>query len=100
LKVVLPEKRPRKIVCRKETDMLLNNSLDSKKSLNVALLLLTVGLLALICGITWQHAFAPVLHLKSGPDDFFHGFSIGLGLTLECFAVVILVRIGSKRSKQ
>jgi len=76
--------------------MLLN---DSKKSVSAALLLLSVGLLLLSCGVAWQHAFAPLLHLSAAQDDFIHGFSMGLGLTLEIAAVVMLVRISVNRQK-
>jgi len=79
--------------------MLFNHSLDSKKSLSAALVLLSVGLLLLSCGIAWQHAFAPLLHLGAQQNDFFHGFGIGLGLALETAAVVILVRISVNRPK-
>ena len=79
--------------------MLFNRSLDSKKSLSAALVLLSVGLLLLSCGIAWQHAFAPLFHLSAAYNDFFHGFGIGLGLALESAAVVMLVRISVKGSK-
>ncbi len=76
--------------------MLLN---DPKKSLSFAVLLLSLGLLLLSCGVAWQHAFAPLFHLSPTPSDFFHGFSIGLGLALEVIALVMLVRISVNRSK-
>jgi len=79
--------------------MLLNCALDAKKSLPAALLLLSAGLLVLMCGITWQHAFAPLLHLSAGYDDLLHGFCVGLGLTFEVVAVVMLVRINAARAK-
>ncbi len=74
--------------------MLLN---DSKKSVSAALLLLSVGLLLLSCGVAWQHALAPLLHLSAAQNDFFHGFGIGLGLTLEIAALVMLVRLSVNR---
>lgn len=80
--------------------MLLNDSPDSKKSLPVALLLLPGGVLLLSCGIAWQHAFAPPLHLAAGQDDFFHGFCVGWALTVEAGALVMLVRIGHSRLKK
>lgn len=80
--------------------MLLNDTPDSQKSLPAALLLLSVGLLVLSCGIAWQHAFAPLLHLRAAHDDFFHGFCIGLGLALETGALVMLVRISFSRLKK
>jgi F0F1-type ATP synthase membrane subunit c/vacuolar-type H+-ATPase subunit K len=80
--------------------MLLNDSPDSKKSLPAALLLLSVGLLLLSCGIAWQHTFSPLLHLAARQDDFFHGFCMGLALTLEAGALVLLLRIGRSRLKK
>jgi hypothetical protein len=77
--------------------MLLNCLLDSKKSLPVALLSLSAGLLVLSCGIAWQHVFAPILRLSAQENDFFHGFCIGLGLTLEAGALVMLVSISRHR---
>lgn len=77
--------------------MLLNCLLNSKKSLPVAISLLSTGLLVLCGGIAWQHAFAPIFHLSADVNDFFHGFCVGLGLTLEIFAVVLLARINSDR---
>jgi hypothetical protein len=79
--------------------MLLNVSVNSKKSLPAALLLLSAGLLVLSCGVAWQHAFVPLFHLSTNADDFFHGFCYGLGLTLEIIALVILGRINSNRLK-
>jgi uncharacterized protein YjeT (DUF2065 family) len=72
---------------------------DSKKSLSAALLLLSVGLLLLSCGVAWQRVFAPLLHLPTAQNDFFHGFSMGLGLVLEIAALVMLVRISANRPK-
>ena len=80
--------------------MLLVDSPDSKKSLPVDLLLLSVGLLVLSCDIAWQHVLAPLLHLRTAHDDFFQGFCIGLGLALEAVALVILVRIRLSRLKK
>ena len=77
--------------------MLLKHSLDSKKGLPAAIALLTVGLLLVTCGMVWQHAIAPVFHLSNGRKDFLHGFSIGLGLTLEVLVVVMLVRMNAER---
>ena len=77
--------------------MLLN---DSKKSVSAALLLLSGGLFLLSCGAAWQHALAPLLHFSAAQSDFFHGFSIGLGLSLEIAALVMLVRITVSRAKQ
>jgi hypothetical protein len=79
--------------------MLLNGSPDSSKNLPAALFLLSAGLLVFSCGIAWQHALAPLFHLSAGPNDFFHGFCIGLGLTLEVIALVMLVRISRNRLK-
>jgi hypothetical protein len=79
--------------------MLLNDSPDSRKCRTTALLLLSVGLLLLSCGIAWQHAFAHLLHLQTAHDDFYHGFCIGLGLAMETGALVMLVRSGMKRQK-
>ena len=72
---------------------------DPKKCAASALLMLSAGLVVLSCGILWQSTLAPVLHLHGVDGDFIHGFSIGLGLTLEICAVVILVRIGYRRPK-
>jgi FtsH-binding integral membrane protein len=79
--------------------MFFNHSLNSRKRLSAALLLLSVGLLVLSCGVAWQHAFAPLLHLSAARDDFFHGFSMGLGLTLEIAALVMLVHISVNRPR-
>jgi hypothetical protein len=79
--------------------MILNCSPNSTKSLPAALLLLSAGLLALPCGIAWQHAFAPLFHLSSGPNDFVRGFCIGLGLALEIIALVMLARTSARRLK-
>jgi len=70
---------------------------DSKKSIPAAMALLSAGLLLVSCGILWQRVFAPLLPLWTGPNDFFYGFSIGLGLTLEVVAAVLLVRINAER---
>jgi hypothetical protein len=78
--------------------MLLNGPLHSKKSLPFALLMLSVGLVVLCCGIEWQHVFAPLLHLPAQHDDFFSGFCMGLGLALETGALVMLVRTSFNRS--
>ena len=75
--------------------MLLN---DPKKSRSAGLVLLSLGLLLVSCGILWQHALAPMLHLSTAVDDFFHGFSIGLGLTFEMVAVVVLMRVNACRT--
>ena len=72
---------------------------DSKKCLSAALLLLSVGLLLVSCSVAWQHVFAPLFHLSTAQNDFFHGFSIGLGLALEVAALVMLVRIVVNRPK-
>jgi hypothetical protein len=80
--------------------MLLNCIHDPKKSLSVALLTLVIGLLIVSCGATWQRAFAPILHLSMAQNDFFHGFCVSLGLTLEVAALVVLVRIGVARKNQ
>ena len=66
--------------------MLLN---DPKKSLSFAVLLLSVGLLLLSCGVAWQHVFAPLLHLSTTQSDFFHGFSIGLAENLGMKTMVL-----------
>jgi len=73
--------------------MFLRPSLDPKKALPAGLALLIAGMLLTICGIVWQRSFSPLFHLASGPNDFLHGFSLGLGLTLEAIAVVLLVRV-------
>ena len=79
--------------------MLLDCFFHSKKSRTTAMFLLSSGLLVLSCGIGWQYAFAPLFHLSAGPNDFFHGFCYGLGLTLETSAVVMLLRINATRLK-
>lgn len=79
--------------------MFLNNCVNSKKNLPSALFLLSAGLLVSTCGVAWQHAFAPLFHFSAGPNDFVRGFCIGLGLTLEIIAVVMLARINARRSK-
>ena len=79
--------------------MLLNCLTKSKKSLPAALLLLSVGLLLLSCGIAWQHTFGPILHFSPDQSDFFHGFCIGLGLALEIAALFLLGLIIAIRSK-
>jgi hypothetical protein len=79
--------------------MLLNCLTESKKSLPIALLLLSVGLFSLSCGVAWQHTFGPMLHFSADRNDFFHGFCIGLGLTLEIAALFLLGRIIAIRSK-
>jgi len=66
---------------------------DPKKAVKFALLMLSLGLLVLSCGTAWRGALAPLPHLQGVDGDFIHGFSIGLGLTLEICAVVILARI-------
>jgi uncharacterized protein YjeT (DUF2065 family) len=80
--------------------MFLNCLHDSKKTQSTALLTVVVGLLIVSCGATWQRAFAPLLHLSTSQNDFFHGFCIGLGLTLEVAALVVLVRIGAAHSSK
>jgi len=75
---------------------LLNNP---KKSLASALLMLSMGLLVLSCGTAWQHVIGPLLHVPAAGGDFIHGFSTGLGLTLEIGALVMLMRISYSRSK-
>jgi hypothetical protein len=79
--------------------MLLNCSLNSKNGLPAALLLLSAGLLVLSCGIAWQNAFTPHVHLSTNANDFFQGFCVGLGLTLEIIALVMLGRISASRLK-
>ena len=80
--------------------MFLNCFHDSKKTQSTALLTLVIGLLVVSCGATWQRTVAPLLHLSAVQNDFFHGFSIGLGLALEVAALVVLVRIGAARSNK
>ena len=78
--------------------MLINCS-QNLKNRPAALILLSIGLLVLSCGVAWQHAFAPFFHLSAGPNDFIHGFCMGLGLTLEVIALVMLARISRDRSQ-
>jgi ascorbate-specific PTS system EIIC-type component UlaA len=80
--------------------MFLNCFHDSKKTQSTALLTLVIGLLVVSCGATWQRAFAPILHLSASQNDFFYGFSIGLGLALEVAALVVLVRSGAAHSNK
>jgi len=77
--------------------MLLNCALDSRKILPVALIMFSVGLFVLSCGITWQHTFSPLLRLSTGLDDFFRGFCMGLGIVLEAGAFVMLLQVGRGR---
>ena len=79
--------------------MLLNCLTESKKSLPLALLMLSVGLFSLSCGVAWQHVFAPLLHFSPDRNDFLHGFCIGMGLALDIAALVLLVVIIAIRSK-
>lgn len=79
--------------------MLLRISQDPRKRVAAASLLLSVGLLVLSCAIAWQRALAPLVHPGAALDDFFHGFLIGLGLTFEICAVVLLARIGAACAK-
>ena len=80
--------------------MLLNCFNDPKKTLPAALLTMVVGLLMVTCGATWQRALGPALHLSVAQNDFFHGFCIGLGLSLEVAAVVVLARLAAVRQNQ
>lgn len=80
--------------------MILNCMNDPKKSLSTALLTLVIGLLIVTCGATWQRVFAPILHLSTTQNDFVHGFCLGLGLTLEVVAIVVLARIGAARQNK
>ncbi len=73
--------------------MLFDSCLPSKKSLPAALFVLVLGLLLLSCAIGWQHAIGPLLHLSAAMDDFLHGFCLGLALTLEATAVVLLIAL-------
>ncbi|MGC9225329.1 MAG: hypothetical protein ACP5E2_15555 [Terracidiphilus sp.] len=79
--------------------MLFSCLIESKKSLPVALLMLSVGLFSPSCGAAWQHTLGPILHFSPDRSDFFHGFCIGLGLALEIAALVLLVGIIAIRSK-
>jgi F0F1-type ATP synthase membrane subunit c/vacuolar-type H+-ATPase subunit K len=73
--------------------MFLNCSCDLNKSRPAAMRMLAIGLLLVSCGIAWQHVFAPLLHLSADQDDFFRGLCMGLGITLEIMALVVLARI-------
>jgi len=71
--------------------ILLDSLTQSKKTRLTAMLLLAVGLLLLGCAIDWQRTLSPLLHLSSDLDDFAHGFCIGLAVTLEAIAAVMLM---------
>jgi uncharacterized protein YjeT (DUF2065 family) len=77
--------------------MLFKQQLDPKKTKPVALCLLVVGLLMVCCGTAWQHVFASLFHLSVNQGDFLHGFSIGLGLTLEIIALAQLAALNRRR---
>ena len=80
--------------------MLFNSLAQSKKTLPAALLLLTTGLLLLSCATGWQHAIAPMLRLAPSQDDFAHGFCIGVAISFEAIAVVLLLVYLQKQRKQ
>ena len=67
--------------------------LDAKITLPRAMSLLVFGLLLLSCAISWPHTMAPWLRLPADRDDFAHGFCIGMALTLDTFALILLLRL-------
>jgi len=69
---------------------MLFRQLDPKKQKSAALFLLVVGLLLSCTSLAWKQVFASLFHLSGDQTDFFHGFSIGLGLSLEICAIVLL----------
>jgi hypothetical protein len=71
--------------------MSLKSLTQSPKSVPVALALLVVGLLMNTCTVEWRPLFTPLLHLAPDLDDFAHGLCIGLGLSFEISALVVLV---------
>jgi hypothetical protein len=79
--------------------MFLTARLDPKTARPRAILLLVAGLLLLCCATSWQHVMTPLLGLSAEHDDFAHGFCLGLALTLELIAVILLVRIGRQRQQ-
>jgi hypothetical protein len=80
--------------------MLLNSLARSKKTLPAALLLLTTGLLLLSCATGWQHTISPMLRLAPSQDDFTHGFCIGLAISFEAVALVLLLAHLQKQHKR
>jgi hypothetical protein len=76
---------------------MLLKQLDPRKTRSVVLCQLVVGLLLVCCGTTWQYVFHLSRHLSIDQEDFLHGFTIGLGLTLEIVALVCLVALNRRR---
>ena len=77
--------------------------LNPKKARPAALLVMCAGLLLVTCVAPCEHQLlTPLLHLSAGQQDFVHGFSIGLGLSMEIAAVVVLARLhrGCSRASQ
>jgi hypothetical protein len=70
---------------------LLDSLTQAKEIRPTAMLLLAVGLILFSCAIGWQHTLSPLLHLSPDLDDFTHGFCMGLAVTLEAIAVLLLV---------
>ena len=62
----------------------------SRKSLPVALSILVVGLMLTTCAGPLRQGFASAFHLTLNQADFANGFFIGLGLTLEIGALILL----------
>ncbi|MGA3049904.1 MAG: hypothetical protein ABSD67_25090 [Terracidiphilus sp.] len=62
----------------------------SRKSLPDALSILIVGLMLATCAGSFGQALASAFHLTLNQADFANGFFIGLGLTLEIGALILL----------
>lgn len=70
--------------------MSLAKLISSPKSMPSALSMIVVGLMLTTCAGSLRAGLASALHLTLNQADFANGFFLGLGFTIEIFALVIL----------
>jgi hypothetical protein len=68
------------------------------KMVSVGMLLVTVGLMFLICGITWPR-LSFMAHLWPDQNDFLRGFCFGFAIVMEATGLALSVMAAAKSRK-